>query len=260
MDGERPAGTPARRTPRSARRPGPGCHADGVAEAQLGAAQRRSAAVRPSTTCSRRDRRPPRGRRSTSRGSRGPARPASRGPCHDRREHLQRPRPSCGRGCAARRSRWRWRRPRCPRPGRQRPVESALVRDQHRQPQPGNVLGQLSRGSSSSASASWGTHFGWTKLVASMVRSPASASRAMNSAFTSTGSSADSFCRPSRGPTSWMRTAGRHPVRRDARGRGPGPGRGFAGATPSASTSSSGVTTTSSSPWRRCRRRMAGVR
>ncbi len=55
---------------------------------------------------------------------------------------------------------------------------------------------------SCSASASCGTHFGWTKLVVSMVRSPASASRSTNCALTSTGTIAASFCNPSRGPTS----------------------------------------------------------
>src|ERR1700760_258577 len=40
-----------------------------------------------------------------------------------------------------------------------------------------------------------------------MTRRPASASRSRNSSFTSTGSTADSFCRPSRAPTSQMVTS-----------------------------------------------------
>ena len=39
-------------------------------------------------------------------------------------------------------------------------------------------------------------------LVASMVRSPAAARRAMNSALTSTDTETSSFCRPSLAPTS----------------------------------------------------------
>ena len=74
----------------------------------------------------------------------------------------------------------------------------ALVRHQHRQ-LPAVVAQQLHQ---LTASASWGTHFGCTKLVASTIGSPAATSRRMNSAFTSVGTSADSFCSPSRGPTS----------------------------------------------------------
>ena len=59
-----------------------------------------------------------------------------------------------------------------------------------------------SRATSSAASASCGTHVGWTKLVASTIGSPAAMSRWTNSALISTGTIADSFCRPSRGPTS----------------------------------------------------------
>jgi len=62
--------------------------------------------------------------------------------------------------------------------------------------------GSSSWSSNSAASASWGTHFGCTKLVVSTVVSPASTSRRMNSALTATSTTADSFCNPSRGPTS----------------------------------------------------------
>src|SRR3954469_13343220 len=61
--------------------------------------------------------------------------------------------------------------------------------------------------SSSSASASWGTHLGCTKLVASIVVSPASASRSRNSSLTATGTIESSFCSPSRAPTSQIVTA-----------------------------------------------------
>src|SRR5262245_33770366 len=59
-----------------------------------------------------------------------------------------------------------------------------------------------SRSTSSAASASCVTDFGWTKLVASTIGSPAAIRRPTNSAFTSSGTIADSFCSPSRGPTS----------------------------------------------------------
>ena len=59
-----------------------------------------------------------------------------------------------------------------------------------------------SSGSSSSASASCGTHFGCTKPVASIIHSPASPSLSMNSALADVGTTAFSFCRPSRAPTS----------------------------------------------------------
>ena len=62
--------------------------------------------------------------------------------------------------------------------------------------------------SRSSASASWGTHFGCTMLVVSTTVCPASTSRSTNSALTSTGSTVDSFCNPSRGPTSQIVTRG----------------------------------------------------
>jgi hypothetical protein len=55
---------------------------------------------------------------------------------------------------------------------------------------------------SSSASASWGIARGATKLVASISRKPASTSSSMKRAFVSVESGVDSFCRPSRGPTS----------------------------------------------------------
>ena len=56
--------------------------------------------------------------------------------------------------------------------------------------------------SRSSASASWGTHRGDTKLVISTVWSPAASIRRTNSALTSTGTIDFSFCNPSRAPTS----------------------------------------------------------
>src|SRR5688500_12560572 len=58
----------------------------------------------------------------------------------------------------------------------------------------------------SAASASCGTHFGLTKLVASMVRRPVAVSRSISSIFAAAGTSVFSFWRPSRGPTSTMRT------------------------------------------------------
>lgn len=65
----------------------------------------------------------------------------------------------------------------------------------------------------SSASASCGTHFGWTKLVASRVVSPAPASRRRNSSFVSRPTTVCSFCSPSRGPTSQIVTrSGRSPL------------------------------------------------
>src|SRR6266702_2894992 len=67
--------------------------------------------------------------------------------------------------------------------------------------------------SNCSASASCGTHFGETKLVASRMVRPVAANRSRNSSFTSTGSTDDSFCSPSRAPTSQIVTsAGRSPA------------------------------------------------
>ena len=66
--------------------------------------------------------------------------------------------------------------------------------------------------SSASASASWGTQRGCTKLVVSTTVCPASTSRATNSAFTSTGSTVASFCSPSRGPTSQIVTRSGSPA------------------------------------------------
>ena len=91
----------------------------------------------------------------------------------------------------------------CRQPELERPVEAALVGDQHRQlPALLAEVASISRVIRSPASASWGTHFGWTKLVASTTGSPAASSRRMNSALASTGTMPSSFCRPSRGPTS----------------------------------------------------------
>src|SRR5689334_1578974 len=62
------------------------------------------------------------------------------------------------------------------------------------------------RSSTSVWSAICGTHFGETKAVASTAGSPASARRSISSSLTAVGTSPGSFCRPSRGPTSTMRT------------------------------------------------------
>ncbi len=55
---------------------------------------------------------------------------------------------------------------------------------------------------SSSASASWGTHRGETKLVISMRVRPAAQSASMRRRLPSMEMSAASFCKPSRGLTS----------------------------------------------------------
>src|SRR5215208_1654434 len=62
------------------------------------------------------------------------------------------------------------------------------------------------RSSTSVWSAICGTHFGETKAVASTAGSPASARRSISSTLTAVGTSPRSFCSPSRGPTSTMRT------------------------------------------------------
>ncbi len=62
------------------------------------------------------------------------------------------------------------------------------------------------RSSTSVWSAICGIHFGETKAVASIARRPASARRSISSSFTAVGTSPFSFCSPSRGPTSTMRT------------------------------------------------------
>lgn len=63
-----------------------------------------------------------------------------------------------------------------------------------------------SRARRSSASASWGTHFGWTKLVASMRTRPAAARSRTKASLASVGMGVGSFWRPSRGPTSTICT------------------------------------------------------
>ena len=63
------------------------------------------------------------------------------------------------------------------------------------------------RAITSAASAICGTHFGDTNDVASIAGTPASASVSISATFTSVGTIAFSFCSPSRGPTSTMRTA-----------------------------------------------------
>src|SRR5215213_2325950 len=62
------------------------------------------------------------------------------------------------------------------------------------------------RSSTSVWSAICGTHFGDTNAVASTAGRPASARRSMSSSLTAVGTWFGSFCRPSRGPTSTMRT------------------------------------------------------
>src|SRR5207342_1135481 len=57
----------------------------------------------------------------------------------------------------------------------------------------------------SAASASCGTHFGLTKLVASMLRSPVADRRSISAILSAVAMMVFSFCRPSRGPTSTMR-------------------------------------------------------
>src|SRR5690606_15828325 len=58
----------------------------------------------------------------------------------------------------------------------------------------------------SAASASCGTHLGLTKLVASMLCSPVAESRSTSAILSAVDTIAFSFCSPSRGPTSTMRT------------------------------------------------------
>ncbi len=64
------------------------------------------------------------------------------------------------------------------------------------------------RRDTSPPSASCGIHFGLTKLVISMARSPVSESASMSFTLSSVGTMRDSFCRPSRGPTSYIVTSG----------------------------------------------------
>src|SRR5690606_27685357 len=58
----------------------------------------------------------------------------------------------------------------------------------------------------SAASASCGIHFGLTKLVASMLCRPVAERRSINSILAAVGTIVFSFCRPSRAPTSTIRT------------------------------------------------------
>ena len=64
-----------------------------------------------------------------------------------------------------------------------------------------------SAASTASASAICGTRLGFTKLATSMRRSPAATRRRMNSTLVAVGSTCDSLCRPSRGPTSTISMA-----------------------------------------------------
>src|SRR5690606_19581793 len=63
------------------------------------------------------------------------------------------------------------------------------------------------RGSSSALSPICGTHLGDTKEVVSIAFSPARSRRRTSSSLVSVETSCFSFCRPSRGPISTMRTA-----------------------------------------------------
>src|ERR1019366_6191390 len=66
--------------------------------------------------------------------------------------------------------------------------------------------GPLGRfGHNTSASASWGTRIGETKLVASISSSPEFARASMNRIFAAVGIGCFSFSSPSRGPTSTIR-------------------------------------------------------
>jgi hypothetical protein len=58
----------------------------------------------------------------------------------------------------------------------------------------------------SALSAICGTHLGETKAVASIALSPAAARRWISSTLIAVETGFFSFCRPSRGPTSTMRT------------------------------------------------------
>src|SRR5688572_4340001 len=62
------------------------------------------------------------------------------------------------------------------------------------------------RSSTSVWSAICGIHFGETNAVASTAGSPASARRSISSTLTAVGTAPRSFCSPSRGPTSTIRT------------------------------------------------------
>src|SRR5581483_2487763 len=62
------------------------------------------------------------------------------------------------------------------------------------------------RAITSAESAICGTHFGLTKAPASITVSPVVDSRSISPTLASSGTTAFSFCSPSRGPTSTMRT------------------------------------------------------
>ena len=53
-----------------------------------------------------------------------------------------------------------------------------------------------------SASANWGTFFGWTKLVTSIRFTPAARALSMRASFCAVETGLASFCSPSRGLTS----------------------------------------------------------
>ena len=103
-----------------------------------------------------------------------------------------------------------------PAPGLDRPGQAAS----RSAPAPDSARPVLPRqfGQTSSASASCGTHFGCTKLVASTTGGRPSTSRWMNSTLTSALTIRDSFCSPSRGPTSQIVTRSGSPAERTTSG------------------------------------------
>ena len=64
------------------------------------------------------------------------------------------------------------------------------------------IADRLPRRATSPPSASCGIHLGFTKLVISMARNPVSDSASIRRILSSVGTMRDSFCSPSRGPTS----------------------------------------------------------
>src|SRR5882757_8032983 len=66
---------------------------------------------------------------------------------------------------------------------------------------------RMIRAITSAESAICGTHFGLTKAPASIVVSPVADNRSISPTLASSDTTVFSFCSPSRGPTSTMRTA-----------------------------------------------------
>ena len=81
---------------------------------------------------------------------------------------------------------------------------SLLSRERSLRQGPGTYSG---RAKYAMGGLTWGTHFGLTKLPASIMSIPACVRRLTSSTFTCGGMTADSFCSPSRGPTSTIRTS-----------------------------------------------------